>query len=602
MACLAAVLCSCSACNTEPNVGVVQGNSGSLRPSFKRLIAYYDSKYDEQAKMICEEFNSPGYHSKIPSGENVHPTRESLYYAVALLQRYQSTIGDTRGNPMHADRLRAQQIIAAILPLQETDSLKKEYGVWPWLLEEPLQEMDSIDLNWADFCGAALAQIIVQHSSHIDSDLQKQIKTALRHAANAIKQRDVQPGYTNIAVLGGGVCAVAGEILDDSALLNYGRDRLDAVVQYTNRLGGFAEYNSPPYGKVVIAECERILQLAEDDRVRASAESLRVSAWKMIANSFHPGTQQWAGPHSRMSRLRLTGTMVDFINDRTGLAIKAHSEREPERPRGYAIIEPISCPVELVSKLRNQREDRYQIKRTFIPGKNEKAPTTGTTWFSPGACLGSVSRSSMWVQRNPLVGYWKTDQESAVTFRVRFLNEGRDFASMEIRSDQMENRVLSIFTPLKKRGDWHRSLDRPADGVFQTQEFRLRYEINGKSVTAKEISNNRFSLTAGDHHVVISPALQSHFNGQPLRWEFGHDEEEECAYVEAICYSGERTAFNFNNPIEMQIAVGVALESPASIGGNAKISLPEFEHEDGVTTAVWQTEICDPLKAIVPRR
>ena len=576
--------------------------SNVLRPSFKKLIAYYDLKYDDQTKMICVEFKSPGYHSGVSSGENVHPVRESLYYAVALLQRHQAALDTDSDDPGRSDLSKAQQIITTILPLQETDPSRAGYGAWPWLLEEPLAKMDSIDLNWADFCGAALAQIIVEHSSQLEPDLQRKIKTALGHAANAIKQRDVKPGYTNIAVLGGGVCAIAGEVLSEPTLLNYGRDRLNAVVEYTNQLGQFAEYNSPPYGKVVIAECERILQLAQDDRVRASAESLRVSAWQMIADSFHPVTQQWAGPHSRMSRLRLTGTMVDFLNDRTGLAIKAHSEPNPEQPRGYAIIEPRSCPAELIPKFRDQRRDPYQIKRTFIAGNRKQPPTVGTTWFSPSACLGSVSRSSMWVQRNPIVGYWKTEQDSAVTFGVRFLNEGRDFASMEIRSDQAANHVLSTFATLKKRGNWHRSLDRPVDGVFQTSEFRLRYELNGKSVTANRVAGNRFSLAAGDHRVVVSPSPTSQFNGVPLRWEVGHNEKTECAYVDGICYSGVRRAFHFNDPIEMQIAVGITLEKLPAANHKAVVPLPEFQKKNGVATASWMTESGEQLEVNDTRR
>ena len=294
--------------------------------------------------------------------------------------------------------------------------------------------------------------------------------------------------------------------------------------------------------------------------------------------------------------------MVDFINDRTGLAIKAHAESNPEKPRGYAIIKAIPCPEELVAKMRNQRQDRYQIKRTFIAAKGKESATVGTTWFAPSACLGSVSRSSMWVQRNPIVGYWKTDQDSAVTLGVRFLNEGQDFASMEIRSAQTDNQVLSIFSPLKKRGNWHRSLDRPADGVFHTREFRLRYELNGKSVTANRISENCFSLNAGEQRVVISPSSTSEFMGQRLRWEIGHDDEREIAYVDGICYSGERRAFNFNAPIEMQIAVGITLESPSKMDGKADFALPEFKQENGVTTAVWLTESNGTLKAIAPSR
>ena len=185
-------------------------------PPLERLFDYYDARYDAEHNMLKVEFRSPGYHSRIESGAPVHPTRESLYYAIALLQR------DEAG-----DAERAKQIVRAVLPLQETRTTVPEYGVWPWLLEEPLDQMDSVDLNWADFCGSAIAQILVDHADQLEPALRQEMKVALRHAANAIRKRDVQPGYTNIAILGAGVCAVAGELLDDRTLLEYGRQRLE---------------------------------------------------------------------------------------------------------------------------------------------------------------------------------------------------------------------------------------------------------------------------------------------------------------------------------------------------------------------------------------
>ena len=426
-------------------------------PPLERLLDYYDARYDAEQNMLKVEFRSPGYHSRIESGAPVHPTRESLYYAIALLQR------DEAG-----DAERAKQIVRAVLPLQETRTTVPEYGVWPWLLEEPLDQMDSVDLNWADFCGSAIAQILVDHADQLEPALRQEMKVALRHAANAIRKRDVQPGYTNIAILGAGVCAVAGELLDDRTLLEYGRQRLEKIVQHTAAIDGFTEYNSPPYGKVVIGECERILQLAKDESVRKAAETLRVNAWKMIGESFHPLTQQWAGPHSRMSTRYLSQTMVEFLNARIGseseFQIELHPRAYLERPRGYAVVTPIACPAEWQERMQRASSEIRELQKTFIPKRGSSPATVGTTWFSEQACLGSVSRSSFWTQRNPIIAYWKTSEDPAVVFRVRFLHDGKDFASMALRSTQDLQRVLVAIHSLQRRGDWHRTLDRPEDG------------------------------------------------------------------------------------------------------------------------------------------
>ena len=113
-----------------------------------------------------------------------------------------------------------------VVELQDADSASETFGVWPWLLEEPIAEMTPPDLNWADFCGASLAHILIQHADMLSPETRQHTEDALRSAAAAIRKRDVGPGYTNIAVLGGGVCAAAGELFSDDEMLQYGRERL----------------------------------------------------------------------------------------------------------------------------------------------------------------------------------------------------------------------------------------------------------------------------------------------------------------------------------------------------------------------------------------
>ena len=542
--------------------------------SLKRLLDHYDARYDTEQKMLKVEFRSPGYHSGIASGTNVHPTRESLYYAIALLQRNKA-----------GDAERAQSIIGAVLPLQQTRVDAPEYGVWPWVLEEPLDQMDSVDLNWADFCGSAIAQLLVDHKDQLAPATMRKMEDALHHAAKAIKQRNVQPGYTNIAILGGGVCAVAGELLRDKELLDYGRQRLEKIVQHTAEIDGFTEYNSPPYGKVVIGECERILQLAKDERVRASAESLRVSAWKMIGESFHPATQQWAGPHSRMSSLYLSRTMVEFLNDRlesdSKSIIKIHPQAYPERPRGYAVVTPIPCPAKWHQQIKNPSEPNRQLERTFIPQTGSSPATVGTTWFSTDACLGSISRASFWTQRKPVVAYWKTDDDPAVAFRVRFLHDGKDFSSMGLRSTQDHHRVLCAIHSLQRRGDWHRTLDRPADGIFYAHDLRVRLELTGKGVSAQKTDGGTFSLRAGEHEIAICPA-DSEFADQKLEWKI--DDDDRVVAVEGICYAGEPKRFNFSQLIEMKLGFGLELRQ---LKDGAKLPLPTLQSRPGKVIARW---------------
>ncbi|MEX0700695.1 MAG: hypothetical protein WD069_01225 [Planctomycetales bacterium] len=544
-----------------------------LESGLHALLAHCDEQYDPQRHMLRERFRNPGYHSRVPSGTTVHPTRESLAYAAALLQR--GTAGDAE---------RAARIIRAVLPLQDADRDSPTYGAWPWLLEEPLAEMADPDLNWADFCAAPLAQMLARHSAALPDDLREDMRAALRRAVAAIRARDVGPGYTNIAVLGGGVCAAAGELLGDDGLLGYGRERLRKVVAHTARHGSFNEYNSPPYTTVALLECERTLFLVRDPATRVAANSLRRTAWEIIAGSFHPGTQQWAGPHSRNSRDRLRGRTVEFLARRTGVPIELHpAMAEDDPPRGDEIVPPLPCPADLVANFRRAGSDESlpprATRQVYVRGKSEETSTIGTAWFAEDACLGSANRSTLWTQRRPLLGYWRTARDPAVVFRARFLHDGRDFASMGIRTIQRGPRALSVFGSVPERGDWHPSLDRPAEGVFEARSFRLRYELSGADVRAEDLGDGRVALVAGARRVVIHTG-PGRFAGEEIEWTHGRDRET--AFVEAVCYQGPTREFDFSRPLEIQLVVGIELlnEDDPPAPGPPRIARPAADRMD----------------------
>lgn len=514
-------------------------------PALRALLDLYDEQYDPHAHMLQVEFKSPGYHSRVKSGVLVHPTRESLIYALALLQRNS-----------HNDADRSTRILRRVLSLQDVDEDSSTRGVWPWLLEEPLDQMEAPDLNWADFCGAQIGQMLVDHADQLSPSLQESMRRSLRLAAEAIRKRNVGPGYTNIAVLGGGVCVVAGEVLDEQQLQTYGRQRLQGVVDYTAKHGGFTEYNSPPYGQVVIAECERTLQLIRDPQARQAAESLRVTAWRMIADSFHAPTAQWAGPHARTSRDRLRANVASFLSRRVGIEIPVHPTMAAGEPRGFAVVRPLPCPADLVAAFREKVDDVHQVQRTFLKSRTPSRSLVATTWFDPVACIGSVNHSTFWTQRKPLIAYWRTEADPAVVFRAQFLHDGRDFASMGLRSVQVGPRVLCVLHPLPDKGAWHPSLDRPADGVFEVSDFRVRFALRGVGTTVRDIGQGRFELSAGRRRIIIH-TVAGDFARQPVEWQTG--QVDDAVVVDGICHVGEMRQFNFRDSFPVSLCVGIEL-------------------------------------------
>ncbi len=325
------------------------------------FLSACEQAYHPGMHMLGQTWNGPGYHTRIPNGTWAHPTRESLDYALALLDS---------GQP--ADVARAAEIVGAVLALQDTDPTSRTYGIWPWLAEEPLPEMAPPDWNWADFCGARLAQILADYAALLPDALRAATQTALGHAAWSIFRRNVQPSYTNIAIMGAGVAAAAGELLGEARLLQYGRTRLQRFVEHTNLHGGLNEYNSPTYTLVAIHECERILHLVRDEQVRALADMIRALAWETIAEHFHLPTAQWAGPHSRTYGDWLGGAAAAYLGAQTGVAIEPHPNAPGKGHGEFNLVPSLPCPARYREAF-HAIPQQHTITRRFIARDDQQS-------------------------------------------------------------------------------------------------------------------------------------------------------------------------------------------------------------------------------------
>ena len=536
-----------------------------------------DGRFSDEHAMLGVSWQGPDYYTRVPQGSWVHPTRESLDYALDLLRS--------------GEKERAATVIQKVLALQDTDPTSETYGLWPWLLEEPLTEMAPPDWNWADFCGARLAQVLVEHPTDLPRDLIRNVRTGLGHAAASVFRRNVGPAYTNIAVMGAGVTLAVGELLGEPRFLDYGRRRLRNILEHTEHHGGFNEYNSPTYTIVTLSECERILQLVRDPSARADAESLRRMIWLSIAEHFHPGTQQWAGPHSRAYSDWLDAGITSFLSKRTGVEIRPHQgTRLRDR---FEATTPLPCPPELVNCFRSLPREETELRSTFIRRIEEDASVRGTTWMSKDACLGSISRDILWEQRRPLLGYWRTEEDPAVVLRLRFLHDGRDFSSACARNVQSGPRVLTAVGLLIGAGDVHHRLDRPADGAFHAEDFRVRYELVGNDVAGRSLGGGRFELSAGPYRAVVH-TTPGRFGQNGLNWEMGCAEGRVC--LDGVCYQGPRRRFAPAELGDVVILAGMELlrgDQPTAASG------PEVrESGGGMMEATWS--VAGGLELVAP--
>jgi hypothetical protein len=533
------------------------------------MLEEMDARWNPDLHLVTQKVASPGYHTHIADGATAHSTREAGDYAIGCLQS---------GEAWRAQR--AGDILRKLASLQVTDPRDQHFGIWGWFAEEPPAKMSPADWNWADFMGVRFAQCLIRHGDQLDAETRFVARDALRRAAWAIFRRNCGPSYTNIAVMGGVACAAAGELLGDPLLLEYGRLRLESVVALVKQSGGFSEYNSPTYTRVVLEECERALHLLKDPTTRDVADALRQLAWHSFAEHFHPGTLQVAGPQSRAYTDWINPGMARYLSVCTGLDIAYRdSSQRGLSLIGESVVPPLPCPDELKRRFAALPKSPMTVTHQF--GKAKYGDTTGTTWFSNDACLGSVNRGLGWVQQRAILGYWHTASDPAACLRVRVLKDGRDFASSYLWTSQVDNRLLTAVSLASNSADHHVIFGKPPGGVFQIRDLRVRIQLASPGAAARELGDGRFELIAGSMRAVVHSGNGCVFESTPIQWK--HGVEAGTAYVDAVILSGEQPRPLDSNTAGVRLAFALELlaasETPASdrVVGSSRDGLTDWQ-------------------------
>jgi hypothetical protein len=512
----------------------------------ERTLASWHGQYNPAEQMVRRPFSSPGYHTTLTGGF-VHPTRDSLNYALGLL--------DT-GKPEHLER--AVAIVRRVVALQDTDPARRTYGIWSWFMEEPLDKMSPPDWNWADFNGVTLLQIARDHRGRLPADLARAVEASIVHAARSIRKRNVGPHYTNIAIMGTYVTLVAGELLDLPEFRQYGLERLQRFHAYTLENGSFEEYNSPTYTVIALLELSRLQAHVQAPAARPLIDELVRRAWTEIATHFHAPTRQWGGPHSRAYSPLNSNSALALIQrgtaGRVGFGLDAPDREE--------LRLPVACPPDLEPLFRSLPEPRT-VTQTFI----RRTHTVGTTYLHPDYALGSINYGDLWNQRRALILYFGTAEKPGY-MRLRLLKNDYDFASAFLTSAQREGRLAGAVTFITNGGDTHISLAKVKDAKFRARDLRLRFEIGGPAMDAVRVElrgGSEALVQAGSLPIAVG-LVRANFGERTAGFTAGGDEK--LKWLDVVLHEGAEREFDLAALTEaivgFTLAAGSATPEPAT--------------------------------------
>lgn len=451
----------------------------------------------------------------------VHCTYSSVVYAIDLLDS---------ALPEYTER--AAEIVGVILQLQDRRQDSPTYGIWSYYYEEHLDGMEEPDWNYADFIGKKLVFILKHHGDRLSEELRQGLYEAIGLACQAIVKRDVGPSYTNIAAMGAFVTLVGGEVIGDETFVQYGRNRLQRLYDYTMRLGTFVEFNSPTYTPITIEELNHIYVETKDSVSIRLTERLLHIAWKMMAERYHARTKEWAGPHSRSY-----SPMLNKGSSEYGV-VRNVVENDPD-PRA------VRCP-EVLLPYFSSEEERYICCPIFDEDETGYQ-SYATTYMNEAYCLGSFTKDMMWNQRRNLIAYVDNNGRAAYV-QLRFLKNGRDFSSAVFTGVQDKSDIVFGINMALDFGDWHPVLD-PVNGVFDAKDLRIRIEIGGYIEGVDYVSSHKLghdaAVVIGGQTVRVKQLSAFSDMGVP-RMTITRSEQEGTLGIDYIIYEGSRKKFDFH--------------------------------------------------------
>lgn len=257
------------------------------RDLVEKSVNWMDGHWDAQVDLLS--IRSEERFSDLPT---VHHIRETIWYALGLLQRGSSS-----------DVERACQALRAVLRYQFDEPGAAYDGTWYRYMEEPHPGNAAIwkgyDPNWREFIGTTLAIILLEYERDLPETLVAAIDEALRQAIRGALTRDLPASYTNIALMNAFLMIFAGERFGERAWISEGEKMAQEVYRLFSINNAFSEFNSPTYYGVDLYALGLWCTYSSSAWLRQSGATMEAALWRDIALMYQADMKNMAGPFDR---------------------------------------------------------------------------------------------------------------------------------------------------------------------------------------------------------------------------------------------------------------------------------------------------------------
>lgn len=191
----------------------------------------------------------------------------------------------------------------------------------------------------------------------------------------------------------------------------------------------------------------------------------------------------------------------------------------------------------------------------------------GPVWFE---C--SINHGDLWGQRRALLAYFNNGT-NPLYLHMRFLKDGKDFASAYLNSAQEKGVVAGAVTFFTDGGDTHVSLSMVKNATISASDLRLRFELGGDAAT---VATAKVTVSAANGSAVITAGgvsirlLVPYARLDTLSGRVVSGSVRGLQYVDVELYKGTARAFSLGSMQEAAVGFVLSIDPLAGPLGEVK--------------------------------
>ncbi len=517
---------------------------------------------------LIRSYCNPNYHSNLEPGE-YHFIVESTNLALGIFATgYEEYYHE------------ANEVLRKVIPCQCREG--EFTGIWPYFLEESLEEMVAPDWNYADFEALPMVIILKEYSDKLEDGMCEMLEEACLYACRAIIKRNLTVLYTNPTVMGIYIMFMCGELFNKPELIKYGMKKLKDFYVQTIYFGTYNEYNCPGYTKLILDFYSLMLRHIKNEEALRMLNELNIIAWKMMGEHYHNPTGEFTGPKFRQYGNFIKQNEMTIWQRSVGKTLDLIKDGD-EKYSDYDLIYDLKCPEEIKPLFTDEKKET-EFRRILSLGHTY--PHLGwhhvdTQYIKPEFTLGSYSGMDSWNQHHNVVSYIGT-REKKCCIRMRAYHDGYDFASAYMNTVQEKGTAMTLINFHTNRGDTHHDLDPIIDSKIKATDFRIRYQIEANTGGITDnIQIEEFENGCRMNVLGIPVEIKYHYaemSGEKPYFEIV--KEENCIWVDMVLYHGDEKEIDFDK-LESLVTI-----SHISVNETAE-GKPEISKDDRYIYAKW---------------